>query len=113
MQNVSFLINTPEIPSWISLIEEIDNLGYEIVSEPEPAKTTIVLSGLQINPIIVHGRKVLLAYPVEASRGWEVVYIPILGEYYDRVVDVRKMSIEEIVDIIRGEIEVTESRSKD
>ena len=113
MQNVSFLCNPEGVTSWTPLIYEIEQLGYNITHKPEVAKTTIVFSGDRINPMIVHGRKVLLAYPVGASRGWEVKYVPILKEYYDRVIDVRKMSIEEIMDIIRGEIETTEPGSKD
>ena len=113
MQNVSFLINGNEVPSWTPLIKEIEELGYKVVHLPEKAKTTIVLSGQRLNPMVLHGRKVLLAYPMGRGATWEVIYVPILKEYYDRVIDVRKMSIEEIMDIIRGEIETTEPGSKD
>ena len=113
MQNVSFLINCKDVPSWMPLIKEIEEFGHKVVHIPEKAKTTIVLSGLHLNPMVLHGRKVLLAYPIDCSATWETIYVPVLEEYYDRTVDVRKMTIDKIMDVIRGEIEAAESRSKD
>jgi hypothetical protein len=114
MQNVSFLIKPNDRIPWLAVTKKIEELGYEVSAELQDSKTTIVLGGSYMNPMVLNGRKVLIAFPLEELKaGWNTIFMPVLVEYYDRIEDVRKMSVDKIMDIIRGEIEVTESGSQD
>jgi len=95
------------------VILELEKSGYEVVFEPVESNVTVILSGTYTNPFCVGGKRILVVHGDEWGIPWSLVYKPIVKEYYDKVIDIKPIPIDKIMDVIRGEIETTESRSKD
>lgn len=113
MQNVSFAIVHNLRNNWFPVIRNLENHGYKVTGEIKEAKTTVVLSGTYHNPFAVNGRKILVAYQKEWGALWETLYKPILEEYYDEVLMLNEITIEELIKKVEGGNETSKSRGKD
>ena len=83
MQDVEFVIRKPERLSWHPVVLQIEQDGYEVKDKPSGSSKVVVLSGTYLNPMFFEGEKVLVAHPQEWGTMWEVMYKPVLEEYYD------------------------------
>jgi len=113
MQNVSFFIMRHEQGKWKDVILEIERHGHEVVFEPVDSELTFVLSGAYANPMIFSGKTILVTHPASWGIGWDVLYKNVILEYYDAIYDISTMSFDYLMNLIGGEIEAAESRSKD
>jgi len=113
MQDVSFFVIDKIAANWKMVISIIEDAGYEVVNDIVPSNINVIISGSYVNPFVIDGKKILLTHPDEWLGLWDVVYEPVMEEYYDSVVNVGSIKPEMLMDVIRGEIEATESRSKD
>lgn len=95
------------------VILELEKHGYEVVFKPVESKVTVFLSGTYTNPFCVGGKRILVTHGDEWGISWGSVYRPIVEEYYDRVIDIKPIPLDKIVNKIRGEIEAAEPRSQD
>jgi len=113
MQDVSFLIRRQQQASWLPIIQVLETEGYEVLFRPVESKVTVVLSGTYLNPLAIHGRKILIAHPMEWGTLWHGLYQPVLEAYYDQVIAIDKIPLDRLIKTIRGILETSESRSKD
>ena len=80
-------------------LKTINLLGMPVCIEPEDAEISIVLDGRYENPLAVTGKKVLVYDKDLWGHRWEL-FEPVLSEYYDKMVDVTRMSSRQKADII-------------
>jgi len=113
MQDVSFFIVRSRQGGWLPVILEIEKHGYDIDYDVVESELTFVLDGAMVNPMVFSGKKILFTHPSSWGKEWDGMYKDIVVEYYDTVYDISTMPLDCLMDVIRGEIEATESRSKD
>jgi hypothetical protein len=111
MQDIKFIIRTPERMSWHPVILEIEKNGFQVESDIKDADVTVILSGTYLNPMVFGGRKILVAHSQEWGTMWDVLYKEILSEYYDEILDIKTIPLDRIMDKIRGKIEASEPGS--
>ena len=105
MQAVNYFIMEPQLGNWRQVVEKFEESGIKINFELTPTKTTVVLSGAHLNPMMVSGRKILIAHSREWGALWKSVYRPVLEEYYDHVINIGGMSLEEAIKTVGEYIE--------
>jgi len=82
------------MPSRLS-IEKIEDCltenGVTVCKEEEPCDVSIAVFGAYTNPLALKGEKVLIYWVQNDMTVWSLafysLYLPILHEYYDRLID--------------------------
>lgn len=95
MANVKIFKINRGYSKWLKTINRIG----KVCTKPETADVSIVLDGRYENPLAVTGKKVLVYDKDMWGHRWEL-FEPVLSEYYNRMVDVTRMSSKQKADII-------------
>ncbi len=103
MPNVKFFYSerSKGIASWQSLYQWFEEQGHTIYTKPIECDISVVLNGKLVNPLPLHGKKVLLYKADEwGVVKWKPMYQPILEEYYDEMIDIEGRDIGAVLEEI-------------
>jgi hypothetical protein len=89
---------------WNKIYELLEEKNIPIHTEPKDCDISVVLGGPLVNPLPLKGKKVL-AFKSDEWKvvKWEVVYEPILQEYYDHMINTTGLNPEETLRSIEEE----------
>jgi len=91
---------------WLPVIHGLQDKGYEVYAEPQPADHAIILSAQFENPLVFKCPRVAVVHTgewVPSPYGYRF-YGPIIKEYYDEILDVTDCSLDETIDLIEEHI---------
>ena len=103
MQDVEFFYSkrSQSIEKWHPIYKQVEQQGYHIHTEPIECAVSVVLEGKLVNPLPLHGRKVLL-YKMDEWQPmkWKNMFSPILEEYYDQMIDITGRDMGKVIEEI-------------
>ena len=102
MPNVKVFIDKKNLKGWALLRDALELEKIPVYLEPSNADISIALSGQYVNPMVLTGKKVLIAFRPEWGQLFNTMFYPILAEYYDTIHDVTGKTVEHIVKLIKS-----------
>ena len=90
-----------DIEAWHDVYKRVILKGYSIHTEPIECDVSVVLNGKFVNPLPLHGKKVLLYRMKDwQPMKWIEMFAPILEEYYDDMIDITGMDVGKLIEKI-------------
>jgi hypothetical protein len=78
------------------VINSLESIGCDVYPTTEKCDRAIILGGKHENPTVFDCERILIYHEQEWSGLWEF-FEPIITEYYDKMIDVAKLSLQETV----------------
>jgi hypothetical protein len=103
MPRVEYFISerSRDLKSWQGIYKWVADQGCALNTEPVECDISIVLSGKFVNPLPLHGKKILLYSNDWSPLKWEAMFEIVLEEYYDEMINVEGKDIGKVIEKIR------------
>jgi len=76
---------------WMRMINVLEQAGHDVYPTAEDCDRAVILGGRHENPTVFNCERVLVYNEVEWKGRWGF-FRPVLEEYYDKMIDVTRMS---------------------